>query len=50
MTEFEKYIKEQRMQLDSIPPGFRMIELSGTGLQTRVIRLPELTYPPALTG
>ena len=32
--------------VEAIPPGYRVFELEAVAWSTRVIRLPELTYPP----
>ncbi len=45
----------ETMRLDPVPPGFRVLALEdgethdAATFQTRVIRLPELTYPPQAT-
>ena len=33
--------------MEHLPPGFRAIHLDGATLETQVIRLPELVYPPS---
>ena len=33
-------------RFDLIPPGYRIFELDGAGLSTRVVRLPALAFPP----
>lgn len=45
-TSFQFRPRQEIPILEAIPTGFRVLTLDAGGYQTRVVRLPELTYPP----
>lgn len=45
-TSFQFRPKEEVPSFDLVPTGFRVLALGAGGYQTRVVRLPSLTYPP----
>jgi len=46
-TSFQFRPREEVPILDLVSTGFRVLTLSAGGYQTRVVRLPSLTYPPS---
>ena len=45
-TSFQFRPKEEVPIFDLVSTGFRVLTLGAGGYQTRVVRLPSLTYPP----
>ena len=44
-TAFQ-FLRDDDEQVDPLPPGYRVLELDGPRWSTRVVRLPDLAYPP----
>lgn len=39
---------DSRPIMEQLPPGFRILELKHDGFESKVVRLPELKYPPQI--
>ena len=47
-TSFQFTPGSSAAQVDLVAPGFRQLRLEGDGIDTEVMRLPELTFPPRM--